>query len=240
MNFCTIIEILENQPGAYFQLHEEYAEPGYDNPKSQLIATGDWNSRTVRRRQWGDRPLPDFLTVKDPDATYETIDNTMPRIGAILEKLGAELEWEDEWCACSECNKLVRISPDSYSWKPSYWNSGGCGLYCHECVKDDPEDYLEHLEGNAGDANTLDLDLEEHEYRKVDADYENGLNGGQCDDPGVIAKSLWSLGIERFIFEIDGIGQFDVHFSVWVHESEYDKLDPSEFRSRGDDPAAAM
>jgi hypothetical protein len=242
MNTSTILEVLRNYADGYFQLHEEYAEPGYDSPESGLIATGNWNSQTTRRKVY-DKPIPDWLTVKNPDETYEHIDNTMPRIGAILEKLGAVLEWEDEWEICEECHKLVRTQPDSYSWKRSYWLDD-CDLHCHECIRDDPEEYLEHLEGNPKTANTLDLDLEEHEYRKVDADFENGLCGGQCDDPKIIAEGLRKLGVERFIFEIDGVAQFGLSFSVWVHESEWNKtiswLDPAKIESKGDDPAVAM
>ncbi len=220
METSTILQILDSAACGGFQLHEEYAEPGYENPDSQLIATGNWNS------QGGHNGKP--------------VDNTMPRIAAILEKLGAELEWEDEWCSCEGCRKLFRTSPSSYSWKCSYWDSNGCGLYCHECVKEGPKGYLEHLEGNAGAANTLDLDLGEHEYREVDAEFENGLHGGQDDDPKVIAESLRKLGVKRFIFEIDSVGQFDLSFSVWVHKSEYDKLDPDEIDSKGAGPAIAM
>lgn len=227
----TIIDILLEQADGCFQLHESYAEPGYTDPESGLIATGDWNSRTVRRKVYP-RVIPSWLTVKDPDATYEHIDNTMPRIGTILKKLGAELEWEDEWCACEECHKLFRTSPNSYSWTRSYWDSEGCGYYCEACVIDDPEDYLESLEGNPRKANTLDLDLEKQGYRKVDIDFENGLHGGQDDNSEKIAESLRKLGVERFIFEIDGVGQFEISFSVWVHETESDKCDPDEIISK--------
>lgn len=215
MNISTILQILDRQPGAYFQLHfEGYAEPGYNDPESGLITTGNWN----------------------PSGK----DNTMPRIGAILEKLGVELEWEDEWCECSECGKLVRTQPDSYSWTRSYWLHDGIGLYCQDCVLDDPEVYLEYLEGNPKTANTLDLDLGGQGYVKTEGEYENGFHSRQNDDPEVIAKSLRKLGINRFIFEIDGTGQFDIAFSVWVHKSEYSKLDSTEIDSEGVDIAAAM
>ena len=239
MDTSTILRILDDYACGEFQLHcEGYAEPGYD-PDTEMIATGDWNSQTVRRRVY-DKPIPGWLTVKNPNETFEHVDNTMPRIAAILEKLGVALEWSDEWCDCSGCSKLFRTQPNSYSWMASYWLHDGIGQYCQDCVLDDPEDYLEHLEGNPRTANTLNLDLEVHGYRHVKGDYENGLCGGQCDDPHKIAESLEKLGIGRFIFEIDDVAQFGLSFSVWVHESEYDKLDPDEIDSKGDDPARAM
>lgn len=221
MKTSTILRVLEGYPWAHFELHYEgYVEPGYNDPESGLIATGDWNPRS-----W-DRPIP-----KE--------DLLMPRIGAILEKLKVELQWEDEWCTCGECGKLVRTQPDSYSWTRSYWYNEGIGLYCEDCILEDPEDYLEYLEGNPDTANTLNLDLEDQGYRRVDEDFENGLSGGQCDDPHKIAESLRELGIERFIFEIDSTEQFGLAFSVWVHKSEYDKLDLGKIESKGPDPALA-
>lgn len=243
METSTILQILDNQPEAYFQLHYDgYAEPGYDDPKSGLIATGNWNPSQRLERVW---PVdtPDWLKFSNQegkDKLQRVEDYTMSRIGVILGKLGTVLEWEDEWCACSECNKLVRTEPDSYSWTRSYWLQDGIGLYCQDCVKDDPEDYLEYLEGNSNAANTLDLNLEEQGYQKIDEEYENGLYGGQCDNPHKIAESLGKLGINRFIFDIDGVNQFDTSFSVWVHKSEYHKFDPDKIESKGPDPAHAM
>lgn len=238
METATILEILDNQKDACFGVYCGYAEPGYDDPKSGLVALGDWNSRTVRRKVY-DKPLPPWLSIKDPDATYTMEDQTMPRIAAILEKLDIECEWEDEWAPCSECGKLVRVQPSSYGWTRSYWESEE-GAVCQDCVLEDPEGYLEYLEGNPRAANTLDFDLGSQGYRHVEGDYKNGFHGGQCDDPHKITESLQELGIGRFIFEIDDARQFDLSFSVWVHESEYDKLDPDKIESRGDDPALAM
>ena len=242
MDTSTILQILDNYSNGGFQTYPGYAEPGYD--EDCQVATGNWNSSRETRRRWPNK-FPDFLTPPKvgADAVDEYTDNTMPRIAAILEKLWVKMEWEDEWASCDGCYKLVRTQPDSYSWTPSYWMDD-CGLYCEACVLDDPEGYLKYLDGNPEVANTLNLDLEPHGYRKIDADFENGLYGGQSDDPEVIADSLRELGVERFIFDIDGVGQFDCDFSVWVHESEWEKtvswLDPTEIESKGADPAVAM
>lgn len=237
MNRKTILNIL--QECGDFGLHEGYAEPGYDDPESGLIATGNWNSQTRCRRIYPS-PIPTWPHVENPDATETIEDKTMPRIAAILEKLDIELEREDEWQACEECHKLVRTSPDSYGWTKSYWQ-GECGITCQNCVASDPEDYLESLEGNATVACTLDIDLEKHGYEKLDSKYQNGLYGGQCDDPQVIAKSLQEQGITRFIFEIDNVGQFYVSFCVWVHKSKLpSEFDEGNISSVGADPAAGM
>lgn len=95
------------------QLHTSgYAEPGYDDPDSGLIATGNWNPT------W--RGL-------EPD------DQTMPRVARLLEKLGIELEWCDEWTFCTKCHKLVRTEANSYDWTPSYYELDG-EIVCEECA----------------------------------------------------------------------------------------------------------
>lgn len=191
------------------QFHSEYAEPGYSDPSSGWIATGNWNKVT-----------------KYDEATnhFDTIDDTLGRVAKLLEKLGVELEWSDEWTTCEACNKLVRTSPDSYGWTPSYWfpDCGGC--FCIECVKADPAPYLESLEGNNRNAMTIDIDLEENGYVKLQDDFENGFHQGQDANPKVIAKSLHEIGVSRFIFVIDGKGQFDMRFSLWIAKEEMEKL----------------
>jgi hypothetical protein len=175
------------------ELHTEgYAEPGYTDPESGIIATGNWN----------DPPTPE-------------------RVTRIFEKLGIEIEWGDEWAACDECHKLFRTQPDSYMWRRSYWLDEMDGdIRCRECVLEDPTDMLEQLEGKDDRALTFDMDLAAHGYVRQDGEYESGWHPGQDDNPKTIADTLRAKGIGRFLFKVDGVGQFDVRFSLWVHESE--------------------
>ncbi len=238
MNTATIIDVCRRQSNDGFQLHEHYVEPDYTDPKDGLIAIGNWNSQQSRKRVFT-QPLPDGITVSDPDAMYEYEDKTMPRIGNILEKMGFELEWCDEWATCDACNGLVRTSPDSWGWLPSYWQNE-CTIVCRGCVRDDPDDYIDYLDGNPRAANTLLPDLTIMGYRKVDAEYESGLHIGQDDDPKTISAELKRRGISRYIFEIDSTGQFDINFSVWVHKSEWDKIGENKIESVGFSPSKAM
>lgn len=190
-----------------FELHcNGYAEPGYSDPESGIIATGDWNRH---------------YRYQEPETKA---DLTMPRVAALLEKLGVELEWEDEWTECSDCNKLVRTSPDSYSWQPSYWRSDEGDIQCEECVLADPGPYLEWLEGNEIHCMTMDLDLEDQGYKLLEGRLEHGLYGGQDANPHKIAKALRAIDVERFIFTLDSTGQFDIEFSIWVHKDEWPKI----------------
>lgn len=89
------------------QTHAKYREPGYDLPKSGIVAVGDWN-RVVD-------------------------DDTPELLGDLLEKLDVNLEWYDEWSSCSNCGGLIRTKHDSMHWTPSYTLGDG-EILCHECV----------------------------------------------------------------------------------------------------------
>lgn len=96
---------------------EGYAEPGYDG---DVVALGNWNACSRYNRE---------------TQRSEDIDGMPARLGEALEKLGVAIEWSDEWTTCDECGKLVRTSPDSYSWTPSYKiDDDSCETLCHECI----------------------------------------------------------------------------------------------------------
>lgn len=185
------------------EIYSKYCEPGYHT--DGLIVISNWND-------------------------YD--DNTMDRVGLLLGRCGCELEWEDEWIACSCCNGIVRTSPSSYGWKRSYYVFDDGDLYCEDCLKNNAvNDYLEDIEGDCNKAITLDVDPSEYGYIRVNMDFENGFHYGQNDDPKNIGKVLKSHGITRFVFLVDDVGQFDIGFSVWIHESELEDRNIEEIES---------
>lgn len=193
---------------------EGYTEPGYDDPRSGIIAFGNWNNVT---RYDGHK--------------FHVIDDAPGRVASLLEKLGVELDWSDEWTICEGCHKAVRTQANSYRWRASYADDGCGSILCHECINADPTDYLQSLEGDGRRCVTIDLDLEAAGYKLLAGDFENGLYGGQADRPELIAEALREQGVERFIFHLDSTGQFDLSFSVWVHEDEYDRIDKEQFET---------
>lgn len=204
------------------QIHSGYAEPAYD---SELVATGNWNNVTKWDRNTN---------------TSIIVDSTISRVAALLEKMGFNLEWSDEWATCSDCCKLVRTSPDSYGWQPSYTINDG-KITCKNCLN--PETHLLNLEGNERAANQIEsINPEDYGYIKLD-DYEHGWYPGQNASPKLIAAALREQNVSRFIFNVDSVGQFDQHFSVWVHESEIHLLDEADFFSHntnGEDNVIAL
>jgi len=209
------------------QIHEQgYSEPGYDG---DLVATGNWNTVTVYNEETG---------------KCDTVDETPRRVGHLLEKVGFSLEWSDEWTTCDNCQKLVRTMGDSYSWTRAYVQDEYAEIICHECVAKDPAPYLEVFENNHRHGWTLhDINPEDHGYMAIKQEFEKGLYGGQSDDPEKIATSLRDMGITRFLFLIDSVGQFEARFKVLVHKSEIDKFSEeafSEAETTGPDPAVVM
>jgi hypothetical protein len=207
---------------------EAYAEPGYSEPQSGIIAFGNWN--TVSK--WNERRHE-----------FDTIDRAPAIVSERLEKLGVSLEWSDEWTTCECCSKAVRTKPDSYSWQP-YYLDDGCGtLICGDCVREDPTVYLQSLEGRDDACLTVDVDLEDAGYQRVEEDFEHGLYGGQSADPHKIAAALTEQGISRFLFKLDFNRQFDSGFSLWIHGSEATNLDLEQFavaEKDGPDPAVNL
>jgi hypothetical protein len=190
----------------------DYAEPGYHTPEKGILF-GNWNTRT----RWN----------KETN-TSEVIDKRPARFAAIAEHIGYELEWSDEWSTCEDCGKAVRTSADSYSWTPSYAIVNECTILCADCLANDPQDYLDELNGNDQACLTVDMhahiDLSAYGYHKFNADrYESGFHPGQTDNPREIAKQLRKQGIEDFIFVQAEQSQFYIKFDVYVKESNEDE-----------------
>jgi len=206
-----VCEIAENAGMYDVRAHEGYSEPGYDG----VPVTGNWNDK----KQY-----------VEAERRFETIDATPSRVARILEKLGLELEWCDEWTECSECFKLVRTSGDSYEWTRSYVESE-YGSVCLECVESDPEPYVEPMIGEAGQAWTLCTSmLTECGFEEYVGGFEHGLHPGQDSSPVEIAGRLAEHDVTDFVFVLDSVGQFDATFSVWVRTEDLSSLpeDPDE------------
>ncbi len=182
-----------------------YAEPGYnkfDESWCGIVAIGNWNSIDRYNSETRENIV---------------VDNTACRLGDVLDKLGVELEWSDEWDECHECHRLVRTSPNSYSWTPSYYQIDGTSeKCCLDCM--DEAEYLEGLENSAG-CNTIVDDPSDRGYQHVKS-FEHGMYGGQDADPKLIMEIMRKASFSRFIFHIESQGQFDTRFALYLHDEE--------------------
>lgn len=143
-----------------------------------------------------------------------------------LESLGYSCEWEDEWIVCDSCYKAFRSQPDSYSWEMYGIIDESQGCVCGDCI--DMPEYLESLENRPHKALTCALmwhykPLEQYGYKLISDEYENGFYPGQNDDPEkILAACLKQNPAGRFVFVIDGQGQFDINFSIYERIAEED------------------
>jgi hypothetical protein len=153
----------------------------------------------------------------DPDKAVLFANwNYFPRgIDSILESYGYAIEWSDEWAVCEGCNKAVRTSPAFYRWQPSYALVNDCEIICSDCLAKDAGDYMESLENDAHRAlNIPAIDPAKYGYIKLEGDFESGF-----DNPETIFNRLTAQH-PRLLFRVDGVGQFDLGFSVWSHPKE--------------------
>lgn len=135
--------------------------------------------------------------------------------------LEASFVFSDEYSTCSDCGAVIRTSPNSYHWQPDFYFGDGF-IACNKCFNE-TEDYQEaYIQEKINDPKNAinglisEGQLAELGFEKLNGDsYENGWHHGQTDDPQSIYDKL-SDRYEEIVFFIDGVGQFDVHFSVWV------------------------
>lgn len=192
-------------------------EPGYDDVVTLLA---DWNEPSTH---------PDSYDAKHPG--YAEKRRRTSKIGRyVLENLEhVNIDWHDEWETCQDCGKLVRTSPDSYSWEPYFIILNDCELVCFDCLEDEVEAVIEEYQ------NQNDKVVPSHFITQIkDAGFdcledceifESGFHPGQNDTPENVLNDIYERVGERwfhntfdYIWTITGVGQFDIGFTVLVRK----------------------
>lgn len=147
---------------------------------------------------------------------------------SVLDKYfpGSTWGFSDSYNICSECGKLIRTEPDSYSWEPDFFVNDG-ELVCGDDVRDDPDAYLETLYNNPKMANTIltDSDLRNLGFELIKDGYESGMYDRHDDPEEILEKAMEEHPGMTFVFSISSNGQFATRFELWgkedtdVHES---------------------
>jgi len=157
------------------------------------------------------------------------------KVQKFLDKIEySDEEWgfDDEWSQCANCGRVIRSSPDSYSWYPDYLSTED-GLYCPRCF--DLDDYLQVVEDKVdrdepipGMPYSLSFDRDEWTQVKSNGyrgEWENGLHGGQTDNPDKQARLVRKVGEGKIqvLFDVSP-SQFDVSWTTWIrwHPDETD------------------
>jgi hypothetical protein len=140
------------------------------------------------------------------------------RLANILDRMGYEVEWLDEWTTCQHCYKAFRTQPDSYSWKMyGAFLENTCEMICGSCLADNPDWIIDEYINDPHRAITFNLDLAEAGWVEVDGDWRNGWYG-QEDKPEEVVKQHVGVG-QDFVFVIDSVGQFELAFKLWIREA---------------------
>lgn len=201
-----------------------YAEPGYNSDDDVLVFFANWNPKEfyfseADRARFNALPRAERNAIRGMDRVAEYVQQVIK----------GETEWSDEWEVCTDCQRAVRTKQDSYSWQ-RYYADHEDGPVCFDCIRKEPDWYVDQLIESAQSSNPSCLTsfddewediLENRELVKVNEDeLENGWYGGQADDPRVISKNFREAGVTRFLFVLDSVGQFDLRFSVWADKEQ--------------------
>lgn len=202
-----------------WQWASEYAEPGYGKPEHGILF-GDWNEARFRK------PVVDPVTCKGvrPRKYTPPVHSLSSRVSELVEATGLdiELEWDDEWSMCDECNRAVRTSEDSYFWKPAYAIIGECSLVCHECILEDPEELIQELIGDSDRADTIGIDLTEQGFEQF-REYVTGWHSHQNDSPAKVMEEILHLYPDaEVVFQIVSTAQFDTRWTAWFRNERED------------------
>lgn len=107
-----------------------------NQPASGVILRANWNDfRGATIRPF--RGMPASRAVPRPRDWAD-----------ILERIGVECEWQDEWAECESCDGIFRTEPDSYGWRPQgtyiesrrryqSFYSGIEGTLCLDCLEEE-------------------------------------------------------------------------------------------------------
>lgn len=129
--------------------------------------------------------------------------------------------FSDEYDTCSDCNALIRTSPDSYFWQPDFIVND-CGIHCAQCIEDNPEDTIESVK-NTRTPLPVSINPADHGWTQLNKyPLKSGWFPGQNDDPETYTKAMSNAGID-YLFQIDEPSQFYTKWSVWVPEDSIEE-----------------
>jgi hypothetical protein len=167
-----------------------------------------------------------------------------------LSRLGVCLEEQHDFDVCSECGRVVRMfRPESLSMEQSWMrDSAEVGsdddreVFCGNCVRQNPADVIDEVLSDPRRCITADnVDLSKFRFEKILSNLERGIAEGQDADPKVIADSLESMGVTRFLYVMDHASATVVSFSLYVDSRESGIInDPGEIMTSGFSVKQAM
>lgn len=164
-------------------------------------------------------------------------NNIPDKFTTILEDMGVEVWWSDQYGRCEHCSNLIDLQPSCYGWEaPAI--IGEWGYVCQTCVELIDDEYelndvfdehiYEYNKGIGYQAKAVPswaiYLFEKFGWQCWSEDnedlchrYESGWFPGQNDDPEKVFKEIMEIDNDlRVVFAINSIGQFDVRWNVWI------------------------
>lgn len=147
------------------------------------------------------------------------------KITSKLREMSYDDAFDDQYSLCGDCCKFVSTQPGYYGDLELPIVLESCGeLICPDCVRNNPNDYIEEIKNDPRRANHIlsDSQLEELGWKKIREDLESGWYPGQNDDPVKIYNTLRNAQnyTSDLLFSIDRAGQFDLEFSLWLKDED--------------------
>jgi hypothetical protein len=162
-----------------------------------------------------------------PAPEGETLETkNQRRLSELMECKGMQLRFYDETISDSE--GLVHETQPSYYGRTPTFNILNCEVWSRREAEANPERYLEDLlscDHNVADS--WEIDFAQFGFVKFDYQAESGFHHGQTDTPESVKKLIQEKfpDCEEFVFSIDSVGQFDVHFTAWYRLPEKEETE---------------
>lgn len=128
-------------------------------------------------------------------------------------------EYSDETFVCDGCGQLFRMETYGYA---NYFCGDGF-ILCPECMKEEPETFLETLINNYHNANTLlsKEELEKLGFEQIGEEYENGWYGQNDDPKEILDKILAEEPDAEVVFDITKTyNPFATRFTTYIRRPE--------------------
>jgi hypothetical protein len=151
------------------------------------------------------------------------------RLFRALDRIGVEAEWYDQYDPCSDCQKLLETSANSYMWQPSYLRDQEGQIVCFDCIDVDDDSVLEEFDYINNPDKCIPDELAKHlpewGWQPYNGTYENGWHPGQTDKPGLILEKIQGTRFKdrrSVVFRLDETSQFYIRFTAWVKDRRYE------------------
>lgn len=150
------------------------------------------------------------------DDHYYNIEN----LDWAIEQCPEEIEgwgYADEYDSCYRCGNLIHTRPSYGEQQDFFPDYDASELVCGDCVRKDPDDYLNYLINNPTGLNVLlsREQLKKLGFELISDDYENGLYDRHDNPAQILMDALEKYKNGEFIFSSKNNGPYSIEFELW-------------------------